>query len=46
MAAKDVVATLEAYENDIREYKILTGNQVDNDMMVVNLKKMMPEAIR
>ena len=46
VAAKDVVATLEAYENDIREYKLLTGNQVDNDMMVVNLKRMMPEAIR
>ena len=46
VAAKDVVSTLEAYEGDIREYQILTGNQMDNTMMVVNLKKMMPEVIR
>ena len=46
VAAKDVVSTLEAYESDIWEYQILTGNQMDNTMMVVNLKKMMPEVIR
>ena len=46
VSAKDVVSTLEAYENDIREYQILTGNPTDNAMMVVNLKKMMPETIR
>ena len=46
VAAKDVVSTLEAYESDIREYQILTGNRMDETMMVVNLKKMMPEAIR
>ena len=37
VAAKDVVLTLEAYESDNREYQILTGNKVDNDLMVVNL---------
>ena len=46
VSAKDVVATIEAYENDIREYQILTGNPTDNTMMVVNLKKIMPETIR
>ena len=46
VAAKDVVSTLEAYEGDIREYQIVTGNRMDNTMMVVNLKKMMPEVIR
>ena len=40
------MATIEAYENDIREYQILTGNPIDNAMMVVNLKRMMPETIR
>ena len=44
--AKDEVSTLEVYESDIREYQTLTGNTTDNDMMVVNLKRMMPEAIR
>ena len=39
VAAKDVVSTLEAYESDIREYQILTGNTMDNTMMVVNLNK-------
>ena len=46
VAPKDVVSTLEAYEGDIREYQILTGNKMDNTMMVANLKKMMPEVIR
>ena len=36
VAAKDVVSILEAYENDIRECQILTGNNKDNTMMVVN----------
>ena len=46
VAAKDVVSTLEAYEGDIREYQILIGNRMDNTMMVVNLKNMMPDVIR
>ena len=39
VAAKDVVSTLEAYEGDIRECQILTGNRMDNAMVVVNQKK-------
>ena len=46
VAAKDVVSTLEAYEADIREYQMLTGNTMEDTMKVINLKRMMPEAIR
>ena len=46
VAPKDVLATLEAYENDVREYKILTGNPMEDAIMLLNLKKMMPEVIR
>ncbi len=46
VAVKDVVATLEAYENEVREYRILTGNQVEDSIMLINLKKMVPENIR
>jgi hypothetical protein len=45
-AIKDVVSTLEAYENEVREYKILTGNTVEDSIKVLNLKKMVPEVIR
>ncbi len=46
VAIKDVVSTLEAYENEVREYKILTGNTVEDTIMLVNLKKMVPESNR
>ncbi len=45
VAAKDVVSTLEAYEGDIREYQILTGNNMDNTMMEIYQQKMMPDVI-
>ena len=44
--AEDVVATIEAYESDIREYQNRNGNAMDNTMTVMNLKKMLPEVIR
>ncbi len=46
VAVKEVVSTLEAYENEVREYKILTGNQVEDSIMLLNLKKMVPDTIR
>ena len=39
VAAKDVVSTLEAYEGDIREYQILTGDKMDNTMNGCQPKK-------
>ena len=42
VAIKDVVSTLDAYENDVREYKILTNNTVEDAIMLINLKKMVP----
>ena len=46
VAVKDVVSTLEAYENEVREYKILTSNQVEDSIMLLNLKKMVPDIVR
>ena len=46
VAAKDVVATFEEWEGELREYKNLTGLTVDNTLMIINLKRMLPEAIR
>ena len=46
VAAKDVVATIEAYEADIREYQNLTGSTMDNTIKVLSLKKMLPDVIR
>ena len=39
VAIKEVVSTLEAYENDVREYKILTSNTVEDSIMLLNLQK-------
>ena len=46
VAAKDVVATIESWEADLREYTSLTGLIVENTILVVNLKRLLPEAIR
>ena len=46
VAVKEVVSTLEAYEDEVREYKTLTGNNVEYTLMLLNLKKMVPETIR
>ena len=46
VAAKDVAATIEVWERELREYKDLTGNSVDNTLKVLNLKRILPEAIR
>ena len=46
VAAKDVAATIETWEGELREYKNLTGDTVDNTLKVLNLKRMLPEAIR
>ena len=45
VAPKDVVATIEAYEFDVREYLNLTGVTMDSDMKMLSLKNMMPEVI-
>ncbi len=42
VAVKEVVSTLEANENEVREYNILTGNKVEDTIMLLNLKKMVP----
>ena len=46
VAAKDVVATIETWEGELREYTSLTGLAVDNTLKLLNLKRMLPEAIR
>ena len=46
VAAKDVVATIESWKADLREYTTLTGLTVDNTILVVNLKRLLPEAIK
>ena len=46
VAAKDVVATIETWEGELREYKSLTGLTVDNTLRLLNLKRMLPDAIR
>ena len=45
VAAKDVVATIASWEEEVREYKLLTGLEVDNTLMVLNLKRILPEEI-
>ena len=42
VAAKDVAATIETWEGELREYKELTGNSVDNTLKVLNLKRILP----
>ena len=46
VAAKDVVTAIETWEGELREYKNLTGVAVDNTLMVLNLKRMLPESIK
>ena len=46
VAAKDVAATIETWEGELREYTSLTGLAVDNTLKLLNLKRMLPEAIR
>ncbi len=46
VAAKDVVATIEAYEADVRVYQNLTSITMDNARRVLNQEKMLPEVIR
>ena len=46
VAAKDVVATIETWEGEFREYTSLTGLAGDNALKLLNLKRMLPEAIR
>ena len=46
VAAKDVVTAIETWEGELREYKLLTGLAVDNTLMVLNLKRMLPDSIK
>ena len=46
VSAKDVVTAIETWEGELREYKLLTGLSVDNTLMVLNLKRMLPESIK
>ena len=45
VAAKDVVATIATREEEVREYKMLTGLEVDNHFMMLNLKRILPTDI-
>jgi len=45
VAAKDVVAIIEEWEGELREYKKLTGLDVDNTLKLLNLERMLPESI-
>mgnify|MGYP002810230238 CR=1 FL=1 len=46
VAPKDEVSTIEAWEGELREYKTLTGLNVDNTLKLLNLKSMLPETIK
>ena len=46
VAPKDVVSAIETWEGELRDYKLLTEKEVDNTLMIVNLKRMLPEAIK
>ena len=46
VAAKDVVATIETWEGELREYTSLTGLAVENTLKLLNLERMLPEAIK
>ena len=46
VTAKDVAPTIESWEGELREYTNLTGHTVDNNLKVLNLKRILPEAIR
>ncbi len=45
VAAKDVVATIATWEEELREYTMLTGLEVDNTLKLLNLKRILPEEI-
>ncbi len=45
VAAKDVLAIIASWEEEVREYKALTGLDVDNTLKMINLKKILPEGI-
>ena len=45
-AAKDVVAAIEKWEGELWEYTSLTGFAVENILKILNLKRMLPEAIK
>ncbi len=42
VAPKEVMATIAAWEEEVREYKMLTGLEVDNNLMMLNLKRILP----
>ena len=42
VAPKEVTATIAAWEEEVREYKMLTGLEVDNNLMMLNLKRILP----
>ena len=46
VAAKDVVAAIETWEEELLQYKSMTGLTMDNTLMVLNLKRMLPESIK
>ena len=45
VAAKDVLAAIACWEEEVREYKLLTGLDVDNLVKMLNLKRILPEEI-
>ena len=46
VAAKDVVAAIETWEGELREYTSLTGLVMENTLKLLNLKRILPEAIK
>ena len=45
VAAKDVVATIATWVEELREYTMLTGLEVDKTLKLLNLKRILPEEI-
>ena len=45
VAPREVLATIETWEQEVREYKSLTGLDVDNTLKLLNLKRILPEEI-
>ena len=45
VAPREVLATIETWEQEVREYKLLTGFDVDNTLKLLNLKRILPEEI-
>ena len=46
VAPREVLATIETWEQEVREYKLLTGLDVDNTLKLLNLERMLLESIR